>query len=171
MTNENHGLALQRKDLLFDVYVCSENLFKFATPENPPNIDPISRQLSIRDAKELMKSYGVKRKNMHVRYASNSFLHKENYTAFEKRHGFSRQNFHHMKMVRDGFRKTKEAIAELPELANFLVKGDDNLLDDFFFSKLRGNAIILKEQLETVIGLLDERIEKVNKEESRKNTK
>lgn len=94
MTNENHGLALQRKDLLFDVYVCSENLFKFATPENPPHLDPISRQVSLRDAKDLMKSYGVRRKNISVRFASDSFIHKEKWTDFENRHGFSRQHFH-----------------------------------------------------------------------------
>lgn len=60
LPNTNYGLALQRKDLLFDAYVCSNDVFHGCKSGNPPHVDPLGRALSLHDAKDLIRSYGVR---------------------------------------------------------------------------------------------------------------
>lgn len=72
-----------------------------------------------------------------------------------------------MQEARDSIRKAIKVIAELTDPSDFLKdKWNDRLFRDFILN-LKGSSTHLMGQLHTALDFLNERIEKVNKEESK----
>lgn len=157
-TDYCYGMAYQRDDMLFDVYVSDEDVFDKGTArwrDERPSLVPIAEGIHLCKAKRLMLDNRCARSRIKFRFVDKKTRLEKMARDFKEKFGISRQEVHNLVMAKHQYEKVIAMLGSLPsgdELAK-ITKHRTMLFRDLD-GQTRGFADIA----EAVLGFINKRI-------------
>ena len=157
-TDYRYGMAYQRDDMLFDVYVNDEDVFGKGTArwrDERPSIVPIAEGIHLCKAKRLMLDNRCARSRIKFRFVDKKTRLEKMARDFKEKFRISRQEVHNLVMAKHQYEKVIAMLGSLPsgdELAK-ITKHSTML-----FSDLDGQTRGFADIAEAVLKFINKRI-------------